>query len=65
MKLHTVLHPQLDSILRQQIPLVRGADNEKYYSLAYEIHAVYYSAHCEYSLWFKGKNHGAVRVDYV
>ncbi|KAJ5347113.1 actin-like ATPase domain-containing protein [Penicillium brevicompactum] len=65
MKLHTVLHPQLDSILCQQIPRVHGADNEMYYDVAYEVHAVYYSAHCEYSLWFAGKNHGAVRVDYV
>lgn len=65
MEQHTVLHPELDRILRENIPLVRGADDRQYYKLDYKVHATYYSAHCEYSLWFAGKNHGAVRVDYV
>lgn len=65
MEEHAVLHPELDPILRMRIPTVRGADMKRYYQVSYEIHATYYSAHSEYSLWFEGKNHGVVKVDYV
>ncbi|KAJ5105553.1 hypothetical protein NUU61_002900 [Penicillium alfredii] len=48
-----------------RIPVVRGQDREDYYEVSFQIHATYYSAHCEYSLWFEGKNHGGVKVEYV
>lgn len=65
MQMHANLHPQLDSDLRKRIPVIKGEDNEEYYQAFYKIHASYYSAHCEYSLWFEGKNHGTVKVDYI
>lgn len=65
MRPHAVLHPALDSQLRERIPSVRGADGKDYYQVSYEIHAYHYSAHCEYSLWFGGKDHGSVEVEYV
>ncbi|KAJ5569788.1 uncharacterized protein N7459_009218 [Penicillium hispanicum] len=65
MKEHAVLHPELNRILRKRIPIVKGADSHSYYSVNYGIHAHYYSAHCEYSLWFEGQKQGSVRVEYV
>ena len=59
------LNPRLDRILKSRIPVVRGADGRNYYEVDYKISASYFSAHCEYELWFKGKNHGGVKVYYA
>lgn len=65
MRRHTVLNPTLDPKLRRKIQSVRGIDGEDYWEVNYEIHAHYFSAHCEYSLWFGGKNQGSIEVEYV
>lgn len=62
---HTVLNPTLDPKLRRKIQAARGMDGKDYFEVKYQIHAHYYSAHCEYTLWFQGKNHGSVKVQYV
>ncbi|RAL03428.1 Hsp70 family protein [Aspergillus ibericus CBS 121593] len=50
---------------RYRLPECRGADGKLYYIIDYAIHASYYSAHCEYELWYEGRNHGSVKADYV
>ena len=64
MRKHAVLHPRLASSLQQKIPKVRGADNQHYYKVDFQVHANYYSAHCDYSLWVEGENQGTVEVHY-
>lgn len=65
MRKHCELHPVLDQALRERIPVSLGKDGEEYYTVSYKIHANYYSAHCDHSLWFEDKNHGTVKVDYL
>jgi hypothetical protein len=65
MKTHASLKPDLDTIQKSRIPVVRGKDGEDYYQIHYQIHARYFSAHCEYSLWYEGKDHGSVKVEYA
>ncbi|KAE8359294.1 hypothetical protein BDV27DRAFT_162763 [Aspergillus caelatus] len=64
-KKHAVLNPNLDAIEKARMPVRLGYDNQEYYHIGYEIHATYFSAHCEYALWYEGRNHGGVRVDYA
>ncbi|ODM17734.1 hypothetical protein SI65_06522 [Aspergillus cristatus] len=64
-KIHATLDPPLDRIEKSCVPLVRGYDNKKYYRVSYDIRAALFSAHSEYSLWYGGKNHGTVKVDYA
>lgn len=64
MRRHVVLHPRLDQIMLHESKNARGADGEDYYRIKYEIHARYYSAHCDYSLWVGGRNQGTVEVQY-
>jgi hypothetical protein len=64
-KKHAILEPPLDRISKATIPVKVGADWKEYYEVEYKIQARYYSAHCEHSLWFGGKDHGSVKVDYV
>ncbi|OOF96507.1 hypothetical protein ASPCADRAFT_145022 [Aspergillus carbonarius ITEM 5010] len=63
-KPHAILNPRLDRIQQDRIPTRHGADGRRYYQIDYEIHASYYSAHCEYKLWYEGRNHGSVKADY-
>lgn len=65
MKKHAVLNIPLSKIQKERMPTDKGADGEEYYCLEYEIHAAYFSAHCEYTLWYEGVYHGEVKVDYV
>ncbi|PKY02863.1 actin-like ATPase domain-containing protein [Aspergillus campestris IBT 28561] len=65
MKKHADLNPPLSKIQKGRLPIVKGTDGEDYYHIQYEIHAAYFSAHCQYSLWYEGVNHGDVKVDYV
>lgn len=65
MEQHATLNPSLDRILKSHIPIVCGEDMEDYYQMSFDIHAAYFSAHCEYTLWFEGKDHGTVKVDYA
>ncbi|GKZ29954.1 hypothetical protein AbraIFM66950_007292 [Aspergillus brasiliensis] len=64
-KKHATLNPILSQIEKDRIPTCRGADGELYYTINFRIHALYYSAHCEYTLWYEGRNYGSVKVDYV
>ncbi|PIG87213.1 hypothetical protein AARAC_004202, partial [Aspergillus arachidicola] len=64
-KKHAVLNPNLDAIEKARIPVCLGQDDEEYYEVQFQIHATYFSAHCEYALWYEGKDHGSVRVDYA
>jgi hypothetical protein len=41
-----------------------GMDKKRYYQLRYEIRANFFSAHTEYSLWFKGECYGKVNAEY-
>ncbi|GAB1197359.1 hypothetical protein APSETT444_006652 [Aspergillus pseudonomiae] len=60
-----VLNPDLDAIEKARIPVRLGHDKEKYYEVHYQIQATYFSAHCEYTLWYEDKEHGTVRFDYA
>ncbi|RAH52240.1 hypothetical protein BO85DRAFT_464003 [Aspergillus piperis CBS 112811] len=62
---HATLNPSLGVIEKERIPIERGADNKLYYVVQYEIHAVYYSAHYVYTLWYEGRNYGSVKADYI
>ncbi|SPB49280.1 unnamed protein product [Aspergillus niger] len=64
-KQHAKLNPILNQIEKNRIPICHGADNELYYTIGFQIHAVYYSAHCEYMFWYEGCNHGSVKAEYV
>ncbi|PYI05259.1 actin-like ATPase domain-containing protein [Aspergillus sclerotiicarbonarius CBS 121057] len=64
-KTHAILNPVLSKSQKKRIPKCRGNDGEQYYEIAFKIDAAYFSAHCEYTLWYEGKNHGSVKVDYV
>ena len=64
-KQHAKLNPILNQIEKNRIPICCGADNELYYTIGFQIHAVYYSAHCEYMLWYEGRNYGSVKAEYV
>ncbi|KAE8372050.1 hypothetical protein BDV26DRAFT_286274 [Aspergillus bertholletiae] len=46
-KKHAKLNTGLDAIEKARIPVRAGYDNEEYYQIDYEIHATYFSAHCE------------------
>lgn len=61
-KRHVDLDANLDNIPLSDIPIRRGKDNERYYIWISQIHASYSSAHCEYTLWYQGKNYGAVEA---
>ncbi|GAD95968.1 hypothetical protein ANI_1_734144 [Paecilomyces variotii No. 5] len=63
-KQHVRLCPELGEIPRSKIPICRGKDGKLYYRLKYEIHAAYFSAHCEYTLWHGGQNYGTVKATY-
>ena len=65
MKKHADLNPPLSRIEKEGIPTSKGAVGEDYYDLEFEIHAAYFSAHCQYTLWYEGVNHGDVQVNYV
>ncbi|KAJ5666177.1 uncharacterized protein N7477_008625 [Penicillium maclennaniae] len=65
MRTHCKLHPILNRAHQERIPVTRGKDGEDYHTVLYQIHANYYSAHCDYSLWFEGQNHGTVEVEYL
>jgi hypothetical protein len=41
-----------------------GADGKEYYQIGYEIRGVFYSAHTEYSLWYKDQCYGKVDAKY-
>ncbi|KAJ6108479.1 hypothetical protein N7523_009802 [Penicillium sp. IBT 18751x] len=60
MRTHCKLHPVLNRALQNRITVTKGTDGEDYHTVLYQIHANYYSAHCDYSLWFEGQNHGTV-----
>ncbi|KAJ9315072.1 hypothetical protein DTO271D3_4525 [Paecilomyces variotii] len=64
MKKHVHLCPSLGEIPRSRIPIRTGKDRRSYYILNFKIHAAYFSAHCEYTLWHEGQNYGTVKATY-
>ncbi|KAJ6077563.1 uncharacterized protein N7446_000499 [Penicillium canescens] len=64
-KKHAILETPLDRIFKATIPVKIGAYGKEYYEVEFKIQARYYSAHCEHSLWFGGKDHGSVKIAYV
>lgn len=64
-KEHATLEPPLDNIEKDSVQICCGYDGLDYYRVVYEIRAAYFSAHCEYSLWYNGIDHGSVKVDYA
>jgi hypothetical protein len=64
MRRHATLNAKLDAKVRKGIPIKRGADGEDYYAMEYDLHAHYFSAHCEVSFWFEDKHQGSVKVIY-
>lgn len=65
MRLHARLEVSLDATLRLNIPTRRGMDGKKYYGTHFQFHAYYFSANCQVSMWFEGKDHGAVQITYI
>jgi hypothetical protein len=65
MRRHATLKAKLDKRVRNRIPIERGADGEDYFEMEYDLHAHYFSAHCEVSLWFKDKQQGSVKIPYI
>jgi hypothetical protein len=55
----------LSSIAESLIPIERGADGRDYYVLHFEIRVKFFSAHTEYSLWYKGGEYGKVDAEYA
>lgn len=60
---HATLDAPLHRIEKDNVPIYRGAGGQKYYRVIYEVRAAYFSAHCEYSLWYNDKDHG--KVEYA
>jgi hypothetical protein len=56
MRRHATLNAKLDAKVRKGIPIKHGADGEDYYAMEYDLHAHYFSAHCEVSFWFEDKH---------
>lgn len=65
MRLHARFEVSLDATLRRNIPIRRGMDGNSYYETHFQFHAHYFSAHCQVSMWFGGKDHGAVQITYI
>ncbi|KAJ9284373.1 hypothetical protein DTO021C3_8018 [Paecilomyces variotii] len=64
MKKHVHLCPNIGAIPQSRIPILRGKDHRPYYILDFQIHAAYFSAHCEYTLWHGGQDYGTVKATY-
>ncbi|PWY74562.1 actin-like ATPase domain-containing protein [Aspergillus sclerotioniger CBS 115572] len=65
MKKHAILNPVLSKVQKKRISKSQGKDGEKYYQVAFKIDAAYFSAHCEYTLWYEERNYGSIKVDYL
>lgn len=59
------LHADLSAISSSMIPIERGSDERRYYKLEFEIRVSFFSAHTEYSLWYKNVEYGKVRAEYA
>ncbi|KIV84785.1 hypothetical protein PV11_00543 [Exophiala sideris] len=59
------LTADLSAISRALIPVERGKDGKDYYVLRYQIKVAFFSAHTEYSLWYKGVEYGKVMAEYA
>jgi len=59
-----MLSVDLSRIPTAQLVKRLGADGKEYYEIGYEIRGVFYSAHTEYSLWYKGQCYGKVDAKY-
>jgi hypothetical protein len=59
------LTADLSAIATTLIPVQEGADGEDYYYLSFQIKVKFFSAHTEYSLWYKNKEYGKVDAEYA
>jgi hypothetical protein len=60
-----VLTSDLSAIAATEIPIKGGWDGERYYVLDYEIRVAFFSAHVEFSLWYKNKRYGKVNAKFT
>ncbi|KAK4937981.1 hypothetical protein LTR10_021470 [Elasticomyces elasticus] len=59
------LQADLSAIAATEIPVEVGKDGKDYYVLAYQIKVAFFSAHMEYSLWYKDVEYGKVKAEYA
>lgn len=59
------LTTDLSKIANSDIPVQVGADGERYYVLSFEIKVKFFSAHTEYSLWYRDREYGKVNAEYA
>src|SRR5277367_3728283 len=59
-----ILSADLSRIPTAQLDKQLGADGKEYYEVGHEIRGVFYSAHTEYSLWYKDQCYGKVDAKY-
>jgi hypothetical protein len=62
--LHVTLKADLSKIDEKKLKKIFGKDRKKYYVINYEIRTNFFSAHTEYSLWFKDECYGKVNAKY-
>ena len=55
----------LSTIPKGDIPIETGKDGKKYYRLNYEVKIAFFSAHMNFSLWYKGKQYGKVNAQFA
>ncbi len=65
MKKLVLLEANLSPIARSIIPIDKGMDGLDYYVLSFQIKVKFFSAHTQYSLWYKGVEYGNVKAEYV
>ncbi|KAI1618641.1 hypothetical protein EDD36DRAFT_37652 [Exophiala viscosa] len=59
------LRADLSAIAATQIPREMGNDGKLYYVLDFQIKVAFFSAHMEYSLWYKNVEYGKVKAEYA
>ncbi|KIW48546.1 uncharacterized protein PV06_01122 [Exophiala oligosperma] len=58
-------YADLSVISASLIPIETGADGKQYYLLDFQIKVTFFSAHTEYSLWYRGVEYGKVTAEYA
>ncbi|OAP59951.1 hypothetical protein AYL99_04953 [Fonsecaea erecta] len=59
------LTADLSAIDHSKIPIKFGKDSELHYVLDYKIKVAFFSAHMEFSLWYKRKQYGKVEAEFL
>ena len=60
-----MLAADISTIPMSRIPVRRGKDGLDYFMLNFQIRVAFFSAHTEYSLWYKGNCYGSVDAEYA